>query len=715
MRRPLCVFCLSALGVLLMRSFLPQMGLLLPSAAIFVACLLVWLRGGRARGYALCLLLGAAVGVAIMAATDARLTRLEERYAGREVKLTAEVESVGRAYTRGRVSAVLLVEVVDDETARFRVECVSLPKCKAGERVRGRFTLEVPDVSQRLTDRADGIALSAEYQGGMLRCGGSGSFRARMARLQAALSRALRQGMAEDTGGVLAAMVVGDRSCLSSELRNAYRGAGLSHILVVSGMHVAIFCGLLDVLSHRSREHGWVYHRVRSVLRMLAALLLVGITGVTPSVLRAAVAVWVSALGVWVGGSADALTSLGVAGVLMCLGNGYAVCDVGFELSFAAVLGTLAGAECARRGRHALASCLHKEGQPKRKRQGRRQSRAAFGLVRGAGSLWDAFCVSICAAAATFPVLVLWGMSATVWAVVSGVVVLWLAEPILAFGLAAALLGLAARALPQFGLLALLRRPAAFCAEGLAGLLNGWVSLVSGLPGTALWFDGPYAALVCLLLVFLCVLAMKWNVRLRTALPTVFLLAALAVGLETALGRDVMCIELAGPVTAPAVVLSHREQAVVLFRGGDATRRAVETQLEKRGVRTIALLVDLRTEAEGPCGLPAERSLEAAAVPEDTARRVFCGDVRVELWRGREGCLVRLTAGRKQFVTLSGRVRPTKQIRADWLLASPARPERVQCQNWLTLSENYPWMTERAGLRQVQKPVIRSDRIRLRE
>ncbi len=34
----------------------------------------------------------------------------------------------------------------------------------------------------------------------------------------------------------------------------------------------------------------------------------------------------------------------------MCLGNGYAVYDVGFELSFAAVMGTLAGAECAGRG-----------------------------------------------------------------------------------------------------------------------------------------------------------------------------------------------------------------------------------------------------------------------------------------------------------------------------------------------------------------------------
>ena len=255
MRRPLCAFCLSALGVLALCSFLPQMGLLLPSAAIFVVfCLLVWWKGGAARGYAVCLLLGAVLGVGIMEMTGARLAKIQDAYAGRDVTLTAEVESTGRAYTAGRVSAVLMVEKVDGEAVHFRVECASLPKCEAGGRIRGRFSLDVPDATQRLDDYADGIALSAEYLSGMLRLGPSESFRARTARLQAALSRALRKGMAENTGGVLAAMVVGDRSHLTTTLRSAYRGAGLSHVLVVSGLHVTIFCGLLDALPHKERE-----------------------------------------------------------------------------------------------------------------------------------------------------------------------------------------------------------------------------------------------------------------------------------------------------------------------------------------------------------------------------------------------------------------------------------------------------------------------------
>lgn len=689
MRRPLCAFCLSALGVLALCSFLPQMGLLLPSAAIFVVfCLLVWWKGGAARGYAVCLLLGAVLGVGIMEMTGARLAKIQDAYAGRDVTLTAEVESTGRAYTAGRVSAVLMVEKVDGEAVHFRVECASLPKCEAGGRIRGRFSLDVPDATQRLDDYADGIVLSAEYLSGMLRLGQSESFHARTARLQAALSRALRKGTAENTGGVLAAMVVGDRSHLTSTLRSAYRGAGLSHVLVVSGLHVTIFCGLLDALPHKERERSRAYRRARSLLRAGTALLLVGITGATPSVLRAAVAVWVSSLGVWVGGPADTLTSLGAAGVLMCLGNGYAVYDVGFELSFAAVMGTLAGAECAGRGRE-----RYYDRKKKRKSRREKPSRAVLLFRHFAGGVWDSLCVSLCASAATFPVLVLRGMSTTVWAVASGVAVLWLVGPMLSFGLGAALLGLAAEGLPLFEII---RRPVAFCAEGLAWLMNEWAFRVSVLPGASLWFNGTYAALVCLALILLCVVAMRRHIRLRVALPTVILLAALAFGLETSLSWNVVNIELVGTRAAPAVVITQREKAVVLFRGSSITQRAVENQLEKRGVRTVELLVDLRMQPEMRCTLQVEKRINAAALAENTTRRVSCGEVDLELFRTRQGCILRMRVGGQRFITLSGTVRPAKPIWAEWLLASMARPDNIRYTDCLTLSSKYRWMEEDA-------------------
>lgn len=692
MRRPLCVFCAGTLGLELVCAFLPQTGRFVPFAAFFIAGLL-WVLAGRLRkspawGYGICLILGAVLGLVLTGSTQAKWDAIQTAYDGRSVLLEAEVESTSSSYSPGRVRAVLWVETVDREAASLRVECASLPACSPGDRVKGRFALEMPDDTARLNALADGIALNAAYEKGFALLGQSTSFRARTARLQKRLSAALRQGMASGPAGVLAAMVTGDRTHLSKELRTAYRGAGLSHVLVVSGLHVTIFCGLLDALPHKERERSRAYRRARSLLRAGTALLLVGITGATPSVLRAAVAVWVSSLGVWVGGPADTLTSLGAAGVLMCLGNGYAVYDVGFELSFAAVMGTLAGAECAGRG-------WERYYDRKKKRKGRREkpSRAVLLFRHFAGGVWDSLCVSLCASAATFPVLVLRGMSTTVWAVASGVAVLWLMGPMLSFGLGAALLGLAAEGLPLFEII---RRPVAFCAEGLAWLMNEWAFRVSVLPGASLWFDGTYAALVCLALILLCVMAMRRHIRLRVALPTVILLAALAIGLETALSWNVVNIELVGTRAAPAVVITQRGKAVVLFRGSSITQRAVENQLEKRGVRTVELLVDLRMQPEMRCTLQVEKCINAAALAENTTRRASCGEVDLELFRTRQGCILRMRVGGQRFITLSGTVRPAKPIRAEWLLASMARPDNIRYTDCLTLSSKYRWMEEDA-------------------
>ena len=319
----------------------------MPFAAFFVAVCLLLCIPDRTRKALLCLLLGAAAGLAAARHTNARLEQTLEKYAGQTVALTAEVESVSASYYPGIVDAVLRVERVNGRAAEFRVECDTLPVCEAGERVEGRFALEAPEPADRTTLFADGAALLAKEPQAFARLGQGSSFRARTGRLQKRLSTSLRGEMNEDAGGVLAAMTVGDRNHLSSALRSAYRGAGLSHVLVVSGMHVSILCG--DVFGRRRRERSYRSRRVKALFTAFLALLLAGVTGFTPSVCRAAVAVWVSALGVWVYGASDALTSLAAAGILMTARNSYAVCDIGFELSFAAVVGTVAGGACIRR------------------------------------------------------------------------------------------------------------------------------------------------------------------------------------------------------------------------------------------------------------------------------------------------------------------------------------------------------------------------------
>ena len=455
-------------------------------------------------------------------------------------------------------------------------------------------------------------------------------------------------------------------------------------MLVVSGMHVSILCGdIFTALHPRGREQSYRRRRRRAVGKSLLALVLMGVTGFTPSVRRAAVAVWVSALGVWVWGPPDALTSLAAAGILMTAANSYAVWDIGFELSFAAVVGTVAGSACIRRMRDAHDRRFWIKAGENLQKPVRRPWYSK--LPKGVQGLAESACIAACASAATFPVLVLRGLSVSAWAVVSSIAVLWMVQPLLLLGLAVAFAGLVPWLAPVHGVLS-------WAADLLTGLLNGWAVWLSTKPGGSIYFDTAYAALVCLLLCGLGVLAFRWRVRMRVAVPGILLAAAVGIGLGNALSRDVVHIDLVGSAQAPAVVVAQNDRAVVLFRGGSAARRAVENQLARRGVRTVELVVDLRMNAKTACTLPAQQGIRAERLPVNASRKLRCTPAAVELLRTREGCLVRLSIGNRQFVTLSGKAELAQPLQTEWLVATPKKPETVQYQKLLAL-RSYSWMT----------------------
>lgn len=649
--------------------------MLLPAALFVLFCLWVWLRGGAARGYALCLLLGMLAAVLLMAKTRLRLKSVQSGFDGRTAELTAEVESISGSYYSGTVNAVLHVVSADGEAVSFRCEGLALPQCQAGEYITGRFELAVPDSTQRLSSYADGIALEAECAGGFARAGESHSFRAVTARIQRRLSGSLRRLLDENTGGVLAAMVTGDRTALPRSVNDAYRAAGLSHVLVVSGMHVSLLCG--DILPHSRREQSRASRRRKALLRAFVTLLLVGVTGFTPSVIRAAAAVWISSLGVFVGGAPDALTSLGAAGFLMCAQNAYAVCDVGFELSFAAVLGTLAGAGCARRGRKLYAE-----------RRAKRMAGAALPCRvwrKFCGGLWETAVISLCASAATFPVLVLRGLSASLYALLSSVAVLWLVSPMMFLGLGAAFAGFVPLLKPLYYVFS-------FFAGLAAYLMDAWAVMVAGWPGAQIYFETEYAAIACVLLMALCGLAVRWRVRLRTAVPAVALAAAVAVGAGSALSRGVVHVELVGSSNAPSVVITQDGRAAVLFRGGASAQRAVENALNRRGTRRVELLLDMRLDPETPCTLSARQTVSAAKQRVYSSSTVELDNVSMEIYRTPAGCAVRLDIAGRRFAALSGTVRLAKPFRVDWLLAGASDPSAFRWGGMLSLRDNYRWM-----------------------
>ena len=98
-----------------------------------------------------------------------------------------------------------------------------------------------------------------------------------------------------------------------------------------------------------------------------------------------------------------------------------------------------------------------------------------------------------------------------------------------------------------------------------------------------------------------------------------------------------------------------------------------------------------RVNAKTACTLPAQQGIRAERLPVNASRKLRCTPAAVELLRTREGCLVRLSIGNRQFVTLSGRAELAQPLQTEWLIATPKKPETVRYQKLLALC-SYSWM-----------------------
>jgi len=132
----------------------------------------------------------------------------------------------------------------------------------------------------------------------------------------------------------LKGVVFGYRGDLSAEVKQSFMETGTIHILAVSGSNVAVvtlvFFSLIGFLR--------VPHRVGTALTLAGLLWYMVITGLSPSVIRATIMASAILLGTVLGRKGDIYNSLAAAAMLMLLWDPLYLYDVGFQLSFAAVL-----------------------------------------------------------------------------------------------------------------------------------------------------------------------------------------------------------------------------------------------------------------------------------------------------------------------------------------------------------------------------------------
>lgn len=143
------------------------------------------------------------------------------------------------------------------------------------------------------------------------------------------------------SGGLLSALLIGEQSYLEPGLKSEFKMIGVSHVLALSGMHMAIIClgfgKLLDALH--------VKRKIRCAAVILFTLLYMAFTGFSSSVTRAGIMLILSSLLYILSRSHDSVTSLFISVAIIVLIEPYSIFDISLWLSAFATLGVVVACE----------------------------------------------------------------------------------------------------------------------------------------------------------------------------------------------------------------------------------------------------------------------------------------------------------------------------------------------------------------------------------
>ncbi len=135
------------------------------------------------------------------------------------------------------------------------------------------------------------------------------------------------------------ALILGYRDAVTAEVKDAYISTGSMHILAVSGMHIlVIFKGFEWILRfYKSGSRRWRW--TKALISILLIWLFTLLTGAGASVVRAAVMSTFIALGKGWGRRVSIYNVLAASAFTLLVWNPFWLFDVGFQLSYLAVVG----------------------------------------------------------------------------------------------------------------------------------------------------------------------------------------------------------------------------------------------------------------------------------------------------------------------------------------------------------------------------------------
>ncbi len=228
----------------------------------------------------------------------------------------------------------LVIETMD---SRVQVDTATYPAYRYGDVVQLQCRIRLPEPIEdfaydKYLARYHISALCADSQVAFL--SHTDNWLSCIYQFRTSLRQRVEELWPEPVASLMLGVLIGEQDTIPESIYDAFRRAGVVHILVVSGMHVLIIIQLLTAMTK------WLprFYQTVVILALLAGFCV--LTGLSATVIRATLMGSVPLLGRLVGRPSSIYVALTWAAGIMTVVNPYIlVHDVGFQLSFLATLG----------------------------------------------------------------------------------------------------------------------------------------------------------------------------------------------------------------------------------------------------------------------------------------------------------------------------------------------------------------------------------------
>lgn len=170
-----------------------------------------------------------------------------------------------------------------------------------------------------------------------------------ISRFRAAVQSRLHRHLDAEDAAVASALLVGLRAAIPRDLREQFRAAGLAHLLAISGLHMALFCGGvvyiiragLGLLPHFSSRHSAL--KIAATVALPTGLGYLLLAGMPISAIRAYGMMVLLITAILIDRRGLTLHHVALMALLLVIFDPSALTHPAFQMSFAAVFALVAG------------------------------------------------------------------------------------------------------------------------------------------------------------------------------------------------------------------------------------------------------------------------------------------------------------------------------------------------------------------------------------